>query len=170
MIYLITGGARSGKSSYAQNLAKSLTDFPLYLATSNEKDDEEFQARVNRHKKDRGEEWDLLEVPLRISEVETDRSVILVDCVTLWLNNFFSKHQYDSEISLGSAKQELNQIQKSKTWIFVTNEIGLGLHADSEIGRAFVDLHGWMNQHIAEQADEVTMMVSGIPLKLKPVE
>ena len=166
MILFITGGVRSGKSSYAQQLALKLTDQPVYLATSREPDPE-FQDRVRRHQEERGPEWETLEIPIRISEISTERKVVVVDCVTLWLSNFFSETKGDMDESLRLAKSEIDRLSPQKNWIIISNEIGMGLHADTEIGRKFTDLQGWVNQYIAGKADEVIFMVSGIPVKIK---
>ena len=166
MILFITGGVRSGKSSYAQRQALKLTDQPVYLATSQEPDPE-FQDRVRRHQEERGPEWETLEIPIRISEISTERKVVVVDCVTLWLSNLFSEAKGDVDESLRLAKQEIDRLPSEKNWIIISNEIGMGLHAETEIGRKFTDLQGWVNQYIAGKADEVTFMVSGIPMKIK---
>lgn len=88
MIYLITGGQRSGKSSYAQELALSLTDEPIYVATARVWDDD-FQARVERHKEDRDERWTTMEVEKALADLDLDGKVAVIDCITLWLTNFF---------------------------------------------------------------------------------
>ena len=166
MILFITGGVRSGKSSYAQQLALKLTDQPAYLATSREPDPE-FQDRIRRHQEERGPEWETLEIPLKISEISTERKVVVVDCITLWLSNFFSETKGDMDESLRLAKLEIDRLSPQKAWIIISNEIGMGLHAETEIGRKFTDLQGWVNQYIAGKADEVVFMVSGIPMKIK---
>ncbi|MBT29930.1 MAG: adenosylcobinamide kinase/adenosylcobinamide phosphate guanyltransferase [Thalassobius sp.] len=167
MIVLITGGTRSGKSSFAQEKALELTKNPLYLATSHVEKDPDFAARVERHKQQRGEEWETAEIPVKISSIETDRAVILVDCVTLWLSNIFMQADSDIDQSLEIAKAEIEKLDANKTWLIVTNELGMGLHAETAIGRKFTDLQGFTNQYIAKKADEVFFMVSGIPWKLK---
>jgi adenosylcobinamide kinase/adenosylcobinamide-phosphate guanylyltransferase len=93
----------------------------------------------------------------------------VVDCVTLWLTNFFVDHQQDIEAALAEFKNEIDKVAaQAATFIIITNEIGMGLHADTEVGRKFVDLQGWANQYIASQAEEVIFMVSGIPVRIKP--
>uniref|UniRef100_UPI0025BAE6B7 bifunctional adenosylcobinamide kinase/adenosylcobinamide-phosphate guanylyltransferase n=1 Tax=Flavobacterium sp. TaxID=239 RepID=UPI0025BAE6B7 len=95
--------------------------------------------------------------------------VALIDCVTLWLTNFFIDHKNDVSLSLEEAKKEFLSIaqQENATLIIVTNEIGMGVHAETHIGRKFTELQGWMNQFLASKADEVVLMVSGIPVKIK---
>ncbi len=168
MIYFITGGERSGKSSFAQQLALSLTDSPIYLATA-KKWDGDFEKRISRHRSERDERWTTLEIELNISEATAHGQPIVLDCVTLWLTNIFSKYKYDVDQSLTFAKEELNRTWLTGNhWIIISNEIGMGVHAASEMGRKFVELQGWTNQFIAQQADEVYLMVSGIPMKIKP--
>jgi adenosylcobinamide kinase/adenosylcobinamide-phosphate guanylyltransferase len=173
MIHFITGGARSGKSSYAQKEALLLSGSPVYVATANTMDDtnvmdKEFEDRINRHKADRDERWTTLEEPLHISKLPIDGRVAVVDCVTLWLTNFFFLHNQDIQASLDGLKKEIDELDKHPgTFFIVSNEIGMGLHADSEMGRKFVDLQGWANQYIASKASKVVFMVSGIPMIVK---
>ena len=93
----------------------------------------------------------------------------VIDCVTLWLTNFFVDTKNDVELSLELAKTEIDKIanQENATIIIVSNEIGMGLHADTHIGRKFTELQGWMNQYIAKKSDTVVLMVSGIPVTIK---
>lgn len=166
---LITGGARSGKTSYAQLQALSLSDNPVYIATAKTyPNDAEFQKRIDRHISDRDHRWTNIEEQLYISRQPLAGKVVLVDCVTLWLTNFFSLHQMDVEASLQSLRNEINSIKEIGARFFiVTNELGMGIHAETETGRKFTDLQGWANQYIAGKADEVVFMVSGIPLMIK---
>ncbi|MDH7461757.1 bifunctional adenosylcobinamide kinase/adenosylcobinamide-phosphate guanylyltransferase [Chitinophagaceae bacterium 26-R-25] len=167
MIYFITGGARSGKSSYAQKAALSLSDNPVYVATANVMDNE-FEERVTRHKADRDERWTTLEEPLYISKLPIADRVVVLDCVTLWLTNFFFKYKQDIQSSLDALKKEVDELDNLPgTFFIVSNEIGMGLHADSEMGRKFVDLQGWANQYIAGKAEKAVFMVAGIPVSVK---
>jgi len=168
MVYLITGGERSGKSSYAQNLALQLSDSPIYVATAR-KWDADFQNRIDRHQQERDERWTNIEEEKYLSKIDFTQKVALIDCVTLWLTNFFTDHKYDVNLSLEEAKKEFFSIvnQENTTLIIVTNEIGMGVHAETHIGRKFTELQGWMNQFLASNADEVVLMVSGIPVKIK---
>lgn len=168
MIYLITGGERSGKSSYAQNLTLQLTDNPLYVATAR-KWDSDFQTRIDRHQLERDERWTNIEEEKHLSKINFSGKVALIDCVTLWLTNFFVDTQNDVSLSLEEAKKEFLSIanQENATLIIVTNEIGMGVHAETHIGRKFTELQGWMNQFLASNAHEVVLMVSGIPVKIK---
>lgn len=168
MIYLITGGERSGKSTYAQNLALQLSDSPIYVATAR-KWDSDFQNRIDRHQQERDDRWTNIEKEKYLSEIDFSGKTALIDCVTLWLTNFFVDHKNDVSLSLEEAKKEFLSIanQENTTLIIVTNEIGMGVHSATEIGRKFTELQGWMNQFLASNADEVVLMVSGIPVKIK---
>lgn len=190
-IILITGGERSGKSIYAENLALSLSDHPVYLATARIWD-EEFRQRVAIHRERRGPQWTNIEEEKRLSRHRLEGRTVVVDCVTLWATNFFFDHQEQApaeepqdtdtvesrrarrgirkvEETLHELREEfLRFTDQDATFIFVTNEIGMGGVSPNEVQRRFTDLLGWANQFVAAQADEVYLMVSGIPLKIKP--
>jgi len=165
MIYFITGGERSGKSAYAQSLALEHSDNPIYLATA-KKWDKDFEERINRHRQDRDSKWVTIEEEMHISKAPEEKTVV-IDCVTLWLTNFLSSIK-DKEKVRDKAIEEFNLLAKKKgTFIIISNEIGMGLHASSKAGRDFVEVQGWLNQHIAEKADKVYLMISGIALEIK---
>lgn len=167
MIHYITGGERSGKSSYAQKLAESLTSNPIYLATSRIWDDD-FKKRVDRHISDRDDRWTTVEEEKWLSNVITEKQTVVIDCVTLWLTNFFVDTKYDIDEALALAKSEIDKLKRIDAHIIIiSNEIGMGLHANSESGRKFTQLQGWTNQYIAQHADKAIFMVSGLPLTLK---
>lgn len=166
-VILITGGQRSGKSSYAQKLALSLSPNPVYLATSRVWDDEH-RKRIERHKAERGCEWTNIEEEKELSLHDFTGRVVLLDCVTLWATNFFFDMQADVQSSLQALKTEFDKlIGQDARFIIVTNEIGMGEMSQNEVQRKFADLQGWLNQYIAEKADKVYLMVSGIPLMVK---
>lgn len=166
-LVFITGGARSGKSRYAQQLALQLSNTPVYLATARHWDDD-FEKRIQRHQAERDERWTSIEEEKNISGLSLSGKVVVMDCVTLWLTNFFTDTQYDIDASLQQCKAEIDKLDTTtNTFIIISNEIGMGMHADSEIGRKFTDLQGWMNQYIAQQASKVIFMVSGIPMIIK---
>lgn len=166
-ITLITGGQRSGKSNYAQRLALSLSLHPVYLATSRVWD-EEHQKRIEKHKADRSSEWINIEEEKELSKHNLEGKIILIDCVTLWATNFFFDMQSDTEAALDAIKEEFDKFTRyDAEYIFVTNEIGMGEMSQNYLQRQFADLQGWFNQYIAEKADEVYLMVSGIPVKIK---
>ena len=166
-IILITGGQRSGKSKKAEKLALSLSENPVYMATAHIWD-EEFQERVRKHQERRGPQWTNIEEERNLSLHDMKGRVVVIDCVTLWLTNFFFANDSDVDKSLEEAKAEFDKfITPDATYIFVTNEIGLGGVSENAVQRKFSDLQGWMNQYIAEKADEVILMVSGIEMKIK---
>ncbi len=148
-------------------MAENLSPNPLYLATAHCWD-EEFADRIRRHQADRGEHWSSLEEEVELSRHELTGRTILMDCVTLWLTNIFTQQEFDRDKSLAFAKAEWARfIEQDFTLIVVSNEIGQGVIPMDKGTRAFVDLQGWMNQHIAACADEVYTLISGIPLQLK---
>ena len=174
-IILITGGQRSGKSSKAEELALSLSDHPVYMATAHIWD-EEFSERVRRHQERRGPQWTNIEEEMTLSKHDVTGRVVVIDCVTLWLTNIL----YSEELrvkseefatlnsSLNLAKAEFDKFTETDaTYIFVTNEIGSGGVSDNALQRKFTELQGWMNQYIASKADEVILMVAGIAVKIK---
>ena len=166
-IILITGGQRSGKSSKAEELALSLSENPVYMATAHVWD-EEFRERVRRHQERRGPQWTNIEEEMALSEHDMTGRVVVIDCVTLWLTNFFFANDSNTDVSLELAKAEFDAFtSKDATYIFVTNEIGSRGVSDNAIQRKFTDLQGWMNQYIAQKADEVILMVSGIAVNIK---
>ena len=165
-IILITGGQRSGKSKKAEELAMSLSDNPVYVATAHIWD-EEFRERVKRHQERRGPQWTYIEEEKLLSRHDLTGRVAVIDCVTLWLTNFFFENQNVDE-TLKTVMEEFERFTKNDaTYIFVTNEIGSGGVSDNAVQRQFTDLEGWMNQYIASRADEVILMVSGIAVKIK---
>jgi adenosylcobinamide kinase/adenosylcobinamide-phosphate guanylyltransferase len=166
-IILVTGGQRSGKSGFAQRTALAMSPNPVYVATAKVWDDE-FRERVKRHQAERGSEWTNIEEEMYISRHDYTGRTVVVDCVTLWATNFFFNLDSDTHKALDAAKTEFDKLaQQDATFIIVTNEIGLGGVSADKIQRKFTDLQGWLNQYIAAAADEVYLMVSGIPLKVK---
>ena len=165
-IILITGGQRSGKSNKAEELALSLSENPFYLATAHIWD-EEFQERVRKHQERRGPQWTNIEEETALSKHDMTGRVVVIDCVTLWLTNIlYSEELIHSSLEL--AKAEFDKFTEAEaTYIFVTNEIGSGGVSDNALQRKFTDLQGWMNQYIAQKADEVILMVSGLPVVIK---
>ena len=167
MMIFITGGARSGKSRYAQLRALQLSAAPLYVATARIPD-EEFRRRVDRHRHDRDGRWGLLEEEKHLGRLPLSGKTAVIDCVTLWINNFFSDLSYDADACLVAWRAEMDRLlEQDASLLIVSNEIGMGLHANTEAGRKFTELQGWVNQYLAERADEVIFMISGIPLTVK---
>jgi len=167
MLYYISGGQRSGKSRYAQDLALQLSERPVYLATSRPWDDDHRQ-RIARHVADCDARWTTLEEEKYLSRLDLTGRVVVLDCVTLWLTNFFTDAQYDVDMTLQQVTAEFDKLLlQDCTLVVISNEIGMGLHAPTEAGRKFADLQGWLNQHIAQRADRAIFMVSGLPLVVK---
>ena len=165
-VVLITGGARSGKSRYAEELALSLSNNPVYVATAHVWD-EEFRERVKKHQERRGPEWTNIEEEMLLSRHDLTERVAVIDCITLWCTNYFFKMQ-EVDTALEALKAEFDKFTaRDAIYIFVTNEIGMGGVSDNAVQRKFTDLQGWMNQYVASKADEVILMVSGIPVKIK---
>jgi len=167
-ITYITGGQRSGKSSAAQELALTRSIHPVYIATAVVTDDE-MNDRIERHKQDRGNQWINMEEPLYIGDLDIkENAVVVLDCITLWLSSIFFKNNESINESLKFFKDQWTKlISKNMELIVVSNEIGMGLHADTKMGRKFTDLQGWVNQIIAKDADKAIFMVSGIKMKIK---
>ena len=173
-IIVITGGERSGKSNFAEQTALSLSPNPVYMATARVWD-EEFRERVRQHQLRRGPEWTNIEEELELNRHDVSGRVVLIDCVTLWCTNFFYRDQKKAEQDNTWVSQCLDDIKiefdrftaQDATFIFVTNEIGMGGISANALQRRFTDLQGWVNQYIASKAHEVILMVSGIPVKIK---
>lgn len=167
-ITLVTGGARSGKSTFAEELVLSFSEHPIYLATARVWD-EDFEKRIHRHREiRRGKGWTTIEEEKAISGLSLDGEVVLMDCVTLWLTNIFTDNGYDLDRSLSEAVREWDLFrEKDFRLVVVTNEIGMGVHASDKAARHFTDLQGFVNQHIARYADDVYLCVSGIPVQIK---
>ena len=161
-IILVTGGQRSGKSAFAERMAKQLSDSPVYMATAHV-EDEEFRERVRIHQARRGPEWMTIEEEKYLSRHRVEGRVVLVDCCTLWLTNFFSDASPLSQI-----EAEFDRLTaQDATFIFVTNEIGMGGTSANEVQRRFTDMLGAFNQYVANRADEVYLLVSGISIQIK---
>lgn len=171
-IILITGGQRSGKSSYAERRALSLSPNPVYMATAHIWD-EEFAQRVQRHQQRRGPEWTNIEEERQLSRHDVSGRVVLIDCLTLWATNFFTASAGDDklpdvDVLLDEMRAEFDRFTaQNATFIFVTNEIGLGGTSTNALQRRFTDLLGWLNQYVASRSDEVVLMVSGIEVIIK---
>ncbi len=169
-LIFITGGARSGKSDFALELAQRFPGRKAYLATAQALD-EEMAERIQKHKRNRPQDWQTLEEPLQVAKVLKERtdhfSVILLDCLTLWISNAMMA-KWDPTKILREANRLLKVCQGTKcSLIIVSNEVGLGIVPDNPSARIFRDLSGSIHQKVARQADEVYFMVNGLPLQLK---
>ncbi|MET0907553.1 MAG: bifunctional adenosylcobinamide kinase/adenosylcobinamide-phosphate guanylyltransferase [Tardiphaga sp.] len=164
---LVLGGARSGKSAFAERLVGEMNVTKVYLATATAGDDE-MQARIAQHRKQRGQGWTTIEEPLALVDTLTREStigrVILVDCLTLWLSNLMMAER-DPEVE---AKRLVRFLDVSRyPIVFVSNEVGLGLVPETPLGRAFRDAQGRLNQTIAAAVNNVAFVAAGLPLWLK---
>ncbi len=177
MLTLILGGARSGKSRYAQSLCLEKKEV-FYLATARRDDaDEEMTARIERHKLDRPPHWEIIEEPLDlIGKIERDvpeNATVLVDCLTVWLSNLMweerGKAEDELENSILRKAGEFAAAARNRNVIAVSNEVGSGIVPDNPVGRSFRDLQGLTNQVLAWKADRVILVVAGLPLTLKGV-
>lgn len=175
----ILGGARSGKSSYAQKLAEESGKSVTFIATAQAWDDE-MKARIQKHREDRPAEWQTLEIQKDISayliQNPQQTEIYLLDCITLLANNVFMRFIEDDLVNEEKAKPALeNEISElikyirehNEEWIVITNEVGLGLVPPYQMGRVYRDLLGWANQCLAKEADSVLFLVAGIPMVVK---
>lgn len=166
-IIYISGGARSGKSSFAQQLAEQLSPNPVYLATA-QSFDAEMADRIKQHQSDRDARWRTYEEPLSLvqalSQYRSRGDVILVDCLTLWLSNIML-----AEKDILTEIDNLMVYLKTQpaTLIFVSNEVGMGIVPDNALARSFRDAAGRLNQAVAAASDEAYLLISGLPLRLK---
>jgi len=173
MLTLVLGGARSGKSRFAQSLCAAERRV-AFVATAR-LDDEEMRARVAHHQQDRPTHWHTIEEPLEIAGVVETRSadfdVVLIDCLTLWLSNLCWEHRDHAEDALRTAaSQEVARLiaaASASNVVVVSNEVGYGLVPESPVGRVFRDLQGWLNQDLACAANYVYQVVAGIPIPIK---
>ena len=164
---LITGGARSGKSSFAEKRTLSYGTPVLYIATA-QAFDEEMENRIQLHQQRRGDEWRTISEPLAIANILTSldrQGACLVDCLTLWLSNLIFAEE---DISKATSLLIEAIAARRDPVILVTNEIGGGIVPENALARRFRDEAGRLNQIVAEAVDEVYTCISGIPLKLKP--
>jgi adenosylcobinamide kinase/adenosylcobinamide-phosphate guanylyltransferase len=170
-VVFVTGGARSGKSAFAQRLAEQQPGALLYVATAGIHD-AEMAERAARHRAARGERWTTLEEPLRLADrlppAAAGQGAILLDCVTLWLTNLLLHFEEREEPALAEAERFLVLLPTLPAPLFiVSNEVGSGIVPENRLARQFRDLAGTINQRLAAAADEVFLVVSGLPLKLK---
>jgi adenosylcobinamide kinase/adenosylcobinamide-phosphate guanylyltransferase len=165
LITLVLGGARSGKSRYAESLIASLPQPWIYVATA-EAGDEEMTARISAHRARRGSDWRTIEAPRHLVAAlqKAGTMPVLVDCLTLWLSNLML-----AGIDIDSETAHLEKVLAAAAApvVLVANEVGSGIVPDHPLGRKFRDLQGTLNQRMAARADHVVLMVAGLPLALK---
>ncbi len=168
-IIFILGGARSGKSTYALKEASKFSGKKVYIATA-EALDEEMKKRIEKHRMQRGKDWDSYEEPLKISDVikktEGRYQIIVVDCLTLWLSNIMHINS-DIGYEIENLIETLRTTHQASQIYIVSNEVGTGIVPENEMSRRFRDMAGLLNQKIAGVADKVYMVVAGIPIKIK---
>lgn len=165
---LVLGGARSGKSRYAQTLAEASGLVPLFLATG-EAGDGEMDARIARHRAERGAQWLLREEPLHLAAALADAAqpgrIILIDCATLWLSNLM---QANADIEAATVALGVALGAAPCPVVIVSNEVGQGIVPENALARRFRDAQGRLNQHLAAQGRRVVLVVAGLPLQIKP--
>jgi adenosylcobinamide kinase / adenosylcobinamide-phosphate guanylyltransferase len=173
MLTLVLGGARSGKSRYAQALIGHR--HAIYVATARRTRDREMSGRIEKHRADRPSSWTTIEEPEMVPGVvraaaPVDAPVI-VECVTLWLSNLFERESHTpprrQQDILMNAVRELAEACKLREVVVVSNEVGGGIVPTTRVGRRFRDLQGWANQMLAAEAQSVVFVVAGLPLVLK---
>ena len=179
---LITGGARSGKSHFAQELAVKSGQQVLFVATATA-GDEEMRQRIEEHRRTRPASWQTLEVVTQIgSQIKGNiggAGAVIIDCITLLVNNIFSEYSgagvdlIDASLVEKNVISEINELldcirNTDADFIIVTNEVGMGLVPANQMGRSYRDLLGKVNQMLAQQADEVYLLVAGLPVLIKP--
>jgi adenosylcobinamide kinase / adenosylcobinamide-phosphate guanylyltransferase len=186
MLTLVLGGARSGKSRYAQSLCASSSRV-IYIATAvYDANDHEMRERIDRHRADRPDEWETAEQPLDLSRAVLEAPVeatLLVDCATLWISNlmweFREKPGAEQEKLILAEVDELIEAVRRRAEkaiatgaagevVIVSNEVGGGSAPEHPVARAFRDLQGFANQRLAQAADAVVFIIAGLPLRLKP--
>ncbi len=181
-IILLLGGARSGKSYYAQELAKTMAQKVLFVATA-EAGDEDMRRRIKNHRLARPASWRTLEASTRIGnrikdEIK-DEQLVVIDCITLLVSNIFCRYDekqfetIEDSILEKEAQFEVDQLlnclkKVEASFIIISNEVGMGIVPDNRMGRLYRDALGRVNQTLAQNADEVYFLAAGIPLRVKP--
>jgi adenosylcobinamide kinase / adenosylcobinamide-phosphate guanylyltransferase len=169
---LVLGGARAGKSAFAVARARALADRVAFVATA-EAGDGEMAARIARHRAERPASWRTLEVPLELAAtlraLQGTTDVVIVDCLTLWVANLLRVEPNLSDTCLAETLARLEAVLRGPSYalIVVSNEVGWGIHPETELGRRFRDALGAVNQAVARASDEVILMVAGCPLTVK---
>jgi adenosylcobinamide kinase/adenosylcobinamide-phosphate guanylyltransferase len=178
-LVLILGGARSGKSSYAQSLAEETGQPVTFIATAQALD-EEMSTRIRKHRAERPAQWETLELPFNIaSQVQQIKSaIVILDCITLLVSNLVMQYAKDDLVDeapfMQAVQKEVEDLiekirapERKQDWLVISNEVGLGLVPPYQMGRVYRDGLGWANQQLARAADQVIFMVAGIPTVIK---
>jgi adenosylcobinamide kinase/adenosylcobinamide-phosphate guanylyltransferase len=174
VLTLVLGVAKSGKSSYAQALCHEL-DKAVFVATAAVEDDAEMEARITQHRAARPGHWLTVEAPLEVVaavEAQAKDSVVLVDCVTVWISNLMFHHRFldpgEREKQILDAAASLASATRDRQVIAVSNDVGGGIVPETPVAREFRDLQGIVNQMLAREAKRVVLVVAGLPIELKP--
>lgn len=176
-ITLILGGARSGKSSYAQRLAEESGKPVTFIATAQALD-EEMSTRIQKHRLERPPNWETLELPLDVASCvqQIKSNVVILDCITLLISNLLMQFVKDDLVEekpfMAAVQKEVDGLMNAiricpQDWLIISNEVGLGLVPPYQMGRIYRDAIGWANQQLAREADQVIFMVAGIPTTIK---
>lgn len=170
---LVLGGARSGKSSFALDTCIRMEGRHIFIATAQALD-EEMKERIRRHRKERGRDWVTLEETVEIAKklkgIDNENTIILVDCLTLWLNNLYMEFGPDNDRIYKKIDELVDGITTVKgRVVLVSNEVGMGIVPENKLARLYRDAAGAMNRRIAEKADKVVVSFSGLPMVLKDV-
>lgn len=165
---LVLGGARSGKSRYAQARMEAMGGKLAFIATA-QAHDAEMEERIARHRADRDDRWMTIEAPFdlagAVAQAAQQADAVLVDCLTLWLSNLLLAGQ---DVESAGAALEDAVIASPKPVVMVANEVGLGIVPDNALARRFRDEAGWLNQKLTRISGEVVLVTAGLPLVLKP--
>jgi adenosylcobinamide kinase / adenosylcobinamide-phosphate guanylyltransferase len=172
MLTLVLGGARSGKSRYAQALIGDRQ--AIYVATARRTRDREMSGRIERHRADRPSSWTTIEEPESVPRVVRTATPVdapvIVECATLWLSNLFERESHTParrQQDILMAVRELADASRLREVVVVSNEVGGGIVPTTRVGRRFRDLQGWANQILAAEAQSVVLVVAGLPIALK---
>jgi adenosylcobinamide kinase/adenosylcobinamide-phosphate guanylyltransferase len=168
---LVLGGARSGKSSLSLKLCNKMEGKHYFIATAKAFDDE-MKDRIGRHKEERGEEWETIEEPIgitgRIKGLDREGSIILVDCLTLWLSNLYMRYESDIDRVYDEIGKLIASIEDIKgRLVLVSNEVGMGIVPENKLARLYRDASGAMNRKVADKANKVIISFAGCPVVLK---
>ena len=168
---LVLGGAKSGKSNFAMGVCNSMNKKRIFLATAQALD-QEMEDRIRRHQTERGSGWRTIEEPLKVAEtigsLDSEDTVILLDCLTLWLNNLYMEHGEDQEAIDEAIENLAGQLADIRcAVVVVSNEVGMGIVPDNQLSRTYRDTAGYMNQRIARLSVKVVAVLAGLPIVLK---
>ncbi|NLA75573.1 MAG: bifunctional adenosylcobinamide kinase/adenosylcobinamide-phosphate guanylyltransferase [Deltaproteobacteria bacterium] len=170
---LVLGGVRSGKSSLALDMCNKIEGTRYFLATAQPLDDE-MEYRIKKHQKERGSGWatveEALDITNRIAGLDSNETVILVDCLTLWLSNLYMKYESDVDVIYKEIERFVKSLSDIKgRAVFVSNEVGMGIVPENRLARMYRDASGHMNRRVAEVAEKVVITFAGIPVVIKDI-